>query len=42
MRLINEIWPKHLSLQFLLAKISFMLDHELFIMLLSSSFLLVN
>jgi hypothetical protein len=37
--LISKFWPKHLSIQYLLAEISFILVHELFIMLISFSFL---
>jgi hypothetical protein len=39
MRLIDEIWPKLLSIQYLLENFTFMLVHELFIMLISFPFL---
>jgi hypothetical protein len=39
MRLMNETWPKNLSIQKPLEKVSFISDHELFIMLISFSFL---
>jgi hypothetical protein len=39
MRLINKTWPKILSVQYLLLKISFISGHELFLMLISFFFL---